>query len=630
VTRLALVSMPFAPATRPSLQLGILKALASRSGIQADCYNLAIDFYQKMRQKGYHHQYTSQVPSLVYEWYFSPRPFDPRPVGPDFVAVMRLQAYCQAVGFAWSSMLDVKQNLVPQFLAGAEAIDWSPYDVVAFTMTYPQITASVALARRIKERWPDKIVVFGGAGSQIHEESASELLRVFPWLDVGVVGEAEPVFVPLLERLAAGDSPEDLPGIFYRQKGEVRASRGCPPVYCLDDDVFPEFDDYFARLPRLDPATRGMMERVLPMEWGRGCAWGDKKTCTFCAFTFHGPFRRRSKERILAEVRHQIERYGVASLYLVDDLITNQMITEVFPELPALHPRLRITFMEMRTTGCTERHLDLLAQAGVQLVQPGIESMDDGLLERMSKGTTVFHNIMFMKGARERGIRVSHNLILGFPQATPQELERQYRNLRQILHLDPPFLIELSLVRYSPYWHQREKYGLYNWRPDDFYACIYPDGTDLERIAYEFHADCDHRPLEPLYRATVEFVREWQRSWNSPDPPFLWLEENPDGSALIRDGRLPGDPVLFPLDSLQARLYRSIMSRPLVPERMAEICGAPVCQVQALLEEWLEEGLVLESKGRYLALALDRARVEGRSPSRARPGDPSSRPAVPA
>lgn len=603
--------MPFSPGTRPSLQLGILKSVLARDGIAARCLYFNVEFYDRMRKRRYHTQYTSQVPSLVYEWYFSERPFTPSPVGPDWEACNRLQAYARQVGFPWESMLDIKQNLVPEFLEAAMEHDWSGYDVVGFTMTYPQITASLALARRIKERHPGIRIVFGGAGSQIHRESAGELLRCFPFLDAAVIGEGEPIVAPLVRRLAAGEDLADLPGVLYRQGDQVLHSQKPSAKHDLDDAYFPDFREYFEKVETLEPATRVMMERVLPMEMGRGCAWGDNLTCTFCAFTFHGTFRRRSKERILAEIDHQVARYGIANFYLVDDLITTPMIQEVFPELRRRHPRLRIPFMEMRTA-CSEKHLDLLAEAGVQMVQPGIESMDDGLLQRMSKGTTVFHNLMFMKGARERGIRLSYNIILGFPGATAEELETQYRNLRMIPHLDPGYTVELSLVRFSPYSQDPAKYGMSGWTPVPFYKAIYPDDLDISKIAYEYSAEYDTNGLARWYRATVEYLAEWQRLWSRSTPPYLWHEEE-EGRVTIRDGRLPGqDPVEFRLDPIESDVYRQIMRKPLSVERLVEAVPSDAETIQRALDRFVEEALVIEKRGKYLALALDRARVEGR------------------
>ncbi len=43
--RVALFNMPFAPATRPSIQTGLLKSVLQRHGIEATCFYANMDFY---------------------------------------------------------------------------------------------------------------------------------------------------------------------------------------------------------------------------------------------------------------------------------------------------------------------------------------------------------------------------------------------------------------------------------------------------------------------------------------------------------------------------------------------------------------------------------------------------------
>src|SRR5687767_10590071 len=53
--KVALVTMPFASIRRPSIQLGLLKAVAERHGFPTDTYHLNLDFAR-------------QVDTAFYEW----------------------------------------------------------------------------------------------------------------------------------------------------------------------------------------------------------------------------------------------------------------------------------------------------------------------------------------------------------------------------------------------------------------------------------------------------------------------------------------------------------------------------------------------------------------------------------
>jgi hypothetical protein len=84
--------------------------------------------------------------------------------------------------------------------------------IIGFTSVYSQQVASLALARRIKERWPDKIVAFGGANCQ--EEMGRALLRLFPFVDWVFNGQADLSFPEAVARWSAGEWPEGVSGAF--------------------------------------------------------------------------------------------------------------------------------------------------------------------------------------------------------------------------------------------------------------------------------------------------------------------------------------------------------------------------------------------------------------------------------
>ncbi len=82
---------------------------------------------------------------------------------------------------------------MPAFLDECmDAFDMARYDVVGFTTTFEQNLASLSLARMVKERYPEKVVVFGGANCD--GVMGVELHRSFPWIDYVVSGEADLVF----------------------------------------------------------------------------------------------------------------------------------------------------------------------------------------------------------------------------------------------------------------------------------------------------------------------------------------------------------------------------------------------------------------------------------------------------
>ena len=120
--------------------------------------------------------------------------------------------------------------------------------VVGFSCTFQQNVASFALARRLKERYPELVTVFGGAN--FDGEMGLELVRSVDCIDLAVSGEADASFPALLRALATGGDPAAVPGVICRATVTARLGAARPPA-CLDDLPVPDYGEYFERAERL-------------------------------------------------------------------------------------------------------------------------------------------------------------------------------------------------------------------------------------------------------------------------------------------------------------------------------------------------------------------------------------------
>ena len=69
----------------------------------------------------------------------------------------------------------------------------------------------------------------------------------------------------------------------------------------------------------------------------------------------------------------------------------------------------------------------LLAAAGIDRIQPGIESLSDHVLKLMRKGTTALQNVQLLKWCREHGVKAEWNVLYGFPGELPEDYEAMPR-----------------------------------------------------------------------------------------------------------------------------------------------------------------------------------------------------------
>jgi anaerobic magnesium-protoporphyrin IX monomethyl ester cyclase len=168
----------------------------------------------------------------------------------------------------------------------------------------------IALARRIKQLHPEKLIVAGGHYASC---AAQELLEHHPELDIIAIHEAEQTLLEIVA--AATNLKDDLPkitGIAYREDDQVRFT---PKRRTLDDlDTLPF------------PERRGRIHTIagVPTSFlmgSRGCY----ENCAYCCITtLHNlapgkKFRQRSVELIADEMAELYRERGTRQFVFHDD-----------------------------------------------------------------------------------------------------------------------------------------------------------------------------------------------------------------------------------------------------------------------------------------------------------------------
>src|SRR5215475_8200792 len=205
----ALVSMPFMHIDRPSIQLGLLKAVGEAHGFPVRTLHANLDFAARIGVD-YYRLLAEQRGRLVGDWLFSLEAFGD--AAPDREARL-LAEFGDELGYlagpsgtVRDRLLPTREHDVPAFLDALVAdFPWHDVRVVGFSSTFQQNTASFALARRLKQRYPDLVTVFGGAN--FDGEMGAELVRSVDCIDYAVIGEGDTAFPCLLDALASGADP---------------------------------------------------------------------------------------------------------------------------------------------------------------------------------------------------------------------------------------------------------------------------------------------------------------------------------------------------------------------------------------------------------------------------------------
>jgi ribosomal peptide maturation radical SAM protein 1 len=314
-------------------------------------------------------------------------------------------------------------------------------------------------------------------------------------------------------------------------------------------------------------------------------------------------YRSKSPERALAEIKAQVDRYGVRRMEITDNILDMQYFKSVIPQLAATENRAEF-FWETKANMSRE-NVRLMASAGVRWIQPGIESLSDRTLKLMRKGSTQLQNVQLLKYCTESGVRITWNWLFGFPGEDESELDKLANDVRAIHHLQAPSGTSvLYLEKFAPYHSSPEEWGLTGIKPATAYAYVYPFAPEsLDRIAFFF--ECDHFSAKEKGVAFGK-LRKIVDGWRSAYPRSHFLAIPRRRSMILLDTRPCAKRFFRRLTGLQHRIYEYCWK--IRGERDVQRAfegEAPAEKISAILQSFVDDYLMLGGNGRYLALATD-------------------------
>lgn len=600
--RVLLVSMPFAALERPALGLSLLQARLRQDGVPCDLRYLGPRFAEYIGYDEYRF-IQSDLPYTAFagDWMFTRALYGERSQNDAEYIQSILRELWQLDAQAIARILRARSYCEHFLEHGISTLPWDAYDMVGFTSTFEQNLASLALARRIKERYPQKLVVFGGANWE--GEMGVALHERFPFIDFVCSGEADVSFPALLSALNAGTNLRSIPGIVYREGDRTISTGPAQLVADLDGLPWPDYDDFLDALAS-SPVAVDVTPQLL-LETSRGCWWGEKNHCTFCGLNGGTmAFRSKTAERVIAEIAQLKDRYHTSTISVVDNILDMRYFATLLPMLERQAMGVNL-FYEVKANLTRER-VRQLAAAGITHIQPGIESLSDHVLALMRKGTTALQNIQLLKWCREYGVRPEWNFLYGFPGEEAIDYERMLPLIDAIAFLDPPTAYgPIRLDRFSPYHADPQQFGLTNVRPQAPYRFLYPDAASLTRIAYYFDFDyADGRmPLQYAQSALARVQR-----WMDAGPQGgVWLVGAGERSITLLRHDAGGRQNTFELEGWQADLYKecdSVHSLSRLTQLAASRASAD--DVRLFLSECVVQGLMVNTDDRYLGLAVRR------------------------
>ncbi len=385
---------------------------------------------------------------------------------------------------------------------------------VGCDITYEQRNASLALLKRVKEKKPEIVTMLGG--NSCTGEPGQMLADYADYVDLVFSGEADDIIADVIKMIENGADKEEInaayPSVLIKGSKAYSHAREN-----LEENAVPDFRDFFAEIKRC-----GLEKNICPVlliEGSRGCWWGEKHRCNFCGIHTSKEtlcYRQKSVKKIVEELKQQAEIYNIKRFVFTDCILSNEHVNN-FPiylnENDGFH-----LFAEVKSN-LTEKQIAGLKKAGFVSLQPGIESLQDDLLNLMNKGNRAIKHIEFLKLSRTYGIGLIWNLLNGVPFEKIHYYEEINNIIPWITHLHPPVRFgKIIFEKNSNYTQNPQKYNL-QLKPLELYELIGSYGEEFIKGSAEYFTDISDS-LKPTTKMTqvsdsiLKNIFSWQQAFN--------------------------------------------------------------------------------------------------------------------
>jgi ribosomal peptide maturation radical SAM protein 1 len=563
--QIILVNMPFGPLFTPSIGLSLLLSNLEQDEISSQIKYFNIKFADLIGDELY--QYFAEghpaTIALLGEWLFSSyrveiKSFDANNyLDVVLMPILKKASVPENLGFTsisdiLSAILNAK-NLIPSFIEQCltEVTDLKPL-IVGFTSVFQQHSASLILAKKIKDKLPNTTIIFGGANCE--SVMGVETIKQFSFVDIVVSGEGDKIISSIVQRIYNGLPYDDLPGVYTQNNinDNILPLENAPVIENLNDLPYPNYKDYFLQWE--ERLVKSLSIPKLLFETSRGCWWGEKNHCTFCGLNGNGmAFRSKTADRAIKELLKLTNEHPGYSVAVVDNILDMKYFDSFIPMLA--EKTLNIDLFYEVKANLKKEHLVLLKRAGINAIQPGIESFSNQVLQIMNKGVSGLQNIQLLKWCLELEIDVSWSILYGFPKESPFEYEEMSTLVSLFDHLQPPMgCFSIRLDRYSPNFDSAKDHGFTKVRPAKAYNFIYSDLPleSLFNLAYYF--DYNYLDNRKILEYTTQ-LRENVRNWIEKKEVSILTMIDYDEYLVIFDTRSISRKSILVVNSLARQIY---------------------------------------------------------------------------
>jgi len=313
------------------------------------------------------------------------------------------------------------------------------YNIVGFSMTHATLEADLGLAHRVRELNRDGLLLAGGQEASFNSE---QVLGYSP-IDAIVLGEGELAMV----QICAGEPLGSISGLIVKGDICMYSTGPARPLsselltkLALDTDynAIP-YSSYWRRMLELDPTRKEREVKTVRFFTSNRCL----NSCSFCSSSqFHKYSCGKHLERLQLSADtlfNQLLSLLAMSLeprrifYQDDDFLSGEAGRKRCEALchkiikgkrGGLIPKDLSFMCQTRADGVYSSLLNLMAEAGFEVISYGIESFSQTVLDEFNKNLKVSKALNTLDMTYEAGIKPFLNIILSSPKSTVKDIQR--------------------------------------------------------------------------------------------------------------------------------------------------------------------------------------------------------------
>lgn len=293
---------------------------------------------------------------------------------------------------------------------------------IGFSIIDGNIDATLAIARLVKEKYPNIKILFGGNGVEVLNfgrlPNSNYKIEEYQFIDAIVRGDGEITFTEILKSDWSEESLLQIKGLIWRLNG-VWIHNGFRPNIDMNIVPIPDFssleDNYY---------YKSVYHETIPIVMSRGCPF----RCSFCSVPEYIPeYRYRTTDSVVEEMKAWVAK-GKRFFFCQDSIINGNAVwfKELCEKIIAsglADGDTPITFGGNTRLQANMRDLDtmrLYRRAGLTKMINGFESASEPVLRHMKKYTNmdgvreIFENVRIINKEVKETYPVSNKVPLKF------------------------------------------------------------------------------------------------------------------------------------------------------------------------------------------------------------------------